>query len=41
MKVGFAFRMGYPVSKPTMSLRVRRDLEAFTHHNRFGKKSLG
>ena len=41
MKVAFAFRMGHPVSKPTKHLRVRRDLETFTHHNRFGNKDLG
>jgi nitroreductase len=40
MKIAFAFRMGYPVSKPTKRLRVRRDVEAFTHHNRFGNNNL-
>jgi nitroreductase len=37
MKVAFVFRLGYPVSTPIESLRVRRDAEAFTHLNRFGK----
>jgi len=41
MKVAFAFRLGYPVTTPVESLRVRRDAEAFTHHNRFGNKGLG
>jgi nitroreductase len=41
MKVAFAFRMGYPVSKPAKRLRVRRDVETFTYHNRFGDKGLG
>jgi nitroreductase len=41
MKVAFALRLGYPVSTPVKSLRVRRDADAFTHHNRFGNKGLG
>jgi len=41
MKVAFVFRLGYPVSTPVKSLRVRRDAEAFTHHNRFGNKGFG
>jgi nitroreductase len=41
MKVAFTFRMGYPVSKPAKHLRVRRDVEMFTYHNRFGNKGLG
>jgi nitroreductase len=41
MKVAFAFRIGYPVSKPAKRLRVRRDVEMFTYHNRFGNKGLG
>jgi nitroreductase len=41
MKVAFALRMGYPVSKPPEHLRVRRDLEMFTYHNRFGNKGFG
>jgi nitroreductase len=41
MKVAFALRLGYPLSTPTESLRVRRDADAFTHHNRFGNKGLG
>ena len=41
MKVAFALRMGHPVSKPAKRLRVRRDLEMFTHHNGFGNRGLG
>jgi nitroreductase len=40
MKIAFAVRMGYPISAPTKQLRVRRDTEDFTHHNRFGNKGL-
>jgi nitroreductase len=40
MKIAFAVRMGYPLSAPTKYLRVRRDVEDFTHHNRFGNKGL-
>jgi nitroreductase len=38
MKIAFACRLGYPASTPTKYLRVRRDVEDFTHHNRFGNK---
>jgi hypothetical protein len=41
MKVAFAFRIGHPVSKPAKHLRVRRDLEMFTYHNRFENKGFG
>ena len=41
MKVAYALRIGHPVSRPAKRLRVRRDLEMFTHHNRFGNKGLG
>jgi nitroreductase len=36
LKIPFAFRLGYPVSLPAKYPRVRRDIEDFTHHNRFG-----
>ena len=39
LKVGFACRLGYPVGDPKY-LRVRRDIEDFVHHNRFGNKGL-
>jgi nitroreductase len=41
MKVAFTFRLGYPASTPVEGLRVRRDVDAFTHHNWFGNKGLG
>ncbi len=41
LKIAFACRLGYPVSKPAKYLRVRRDMKDFTHHNRFGHKGLG
>jgi nitroreductase len=40
MKIAFASRLGYPVSKPGKYLRVRRDVADFTHHNRFGNKGV-
>jgi nitroreductase len=41
MKVAFAARLGYPVSKPAKHLRVRRDVEMFAHHNQFGNNKFG
>lgn len=38
MRVAFAFRLGYPVSKPARHLRVRRDPETFTHYNKYENK---
>ncbi len=40
LKIPFAFRLGYPVSAPAKYVRVRRDIEDFTYHNRFGKRGL-
>jgi len=37
--IGFTMRLGYPVA-PINYLRVRRDLEDFTHHNGFKNKGL-
>jgi len=34
--IAFSCRLGYPVSEPAKWLRVRRDVEDFTHQNRFG-----
>jgi len=39
LKIGFAVRLGYPLSDPKY-LRVRRDIEDFVHHNRFGSKGI-
>lgn len=41
IKIAFGCRVGYPVSEPGKRLRVRRDVEDLTHHNRFGNKGLG
>jgi nitroreductase len=38
LKIPFAFRLGYPVSPPAKYPRVRRDIEDFTHHDRFGSR---
>ena len=35
MRIAYAVRLGYPISKPSKFLRVRRDLEEFAHYNRF------
>jgi nitroreductase len=39
MEIAFAVRLGYPVSKGGY-LRVRRDLDDFAHHNRFGNRGF-
>jgi nitroreductase len=39
VKIAYACRLGYPVSAPAKYLRVRRDVEDFTHHNRFGNRA--
>jgi nitroreductase len=39
MGIGFTCKLGYPVSE-TDVLRVRRDIEDFTHHNKYGEKGL-
>jgi nitroreductase len=38
MKIAFAIRLGYPKSAPTRYMRVRRDVDDFTHYNRFSNK---
>ena len=40
LTIAFGLRMGYALPTPTKYLRVRREVEEFTHHNRFGNKSL-
>jgi nitroreductase len=35
MKISFAVRLGYPVDEPRRYLRVRREIESFTHHNTY------
>jgi nitroreductase len=41
MKIAFAVRLGYPTSIPSKYLRVRRDVDAFVHHNQFGNRGIG
>jgi nitroreductase len=40
LKIAFGLRMGYALPTPTKYLRVRREVEEFTHHNRFCNRSL-
>jgi nitroreductase len=35
-RVAFSCRVGYPVQEPADQLRVRRDVDNFTHFNRYG-----
>jgi hypothetical protein len=37
MNIAFTVRLGYPISGPARYLRVRRDVEEFTHHNQYQK----
>jgi nitroreductase len=39
LQIAFSVRLGYPAN-PVKYLRVRRDIEGFTHHNRFDSKGL-
>jgi nitroreductase len=39
MELGFACKLGYPVSESDYA-RVRRDVESFTHHNKYGQIGL-
>lgn len=41
LKIVFAARLGYPIASSAKYLRVRREVEDFTHHNRFGNKGIG
>jgi nitroreductase len=38
LKVAFTCRLGYPTAQRGAYPRVRRDIEDFTHFNRFGKR---
>lgn len=38
MQIAFASRLGYPIPTGFKYLRVRRNLEDFAHHNRFGAR---
>jgi nitroreductase len=38
LKIAYAIRLGYPISKSSQPPRVRRDVAGFAHHNRFGNR---
>ena len=38
MQISFAARLGYPIPTGFKYVRVRREVESFTHHNRYGIK---
>ncbi|MGD0818272.1 MAG: nitroreductase family protein [Methanomassiliicoccales archaeon] len=40
MNVVYGLRLGYPISPTSESLRVRRDLDEFTHRNGYGNKGF-
>jgi len=40
LKIAFTVRLGYVAAAPQRTLRVRRDIEDFSHHNRFGNKII-
>jgi nitroreductase len=41
LRIAFTFRLGYPAAKPETYLRVRRDIQDFTHHNRYRRRTSG
>jgi nitroreductase len=41
LKIVFAIRLGYPAVPPGKTLRVRREIEDFSHHNHYGDKGIG
>jgi nitroreductase len=40
LKIAFSCRLGYSVTPPAKYLRVRRDINEFASHNKFGCKDL-
>jgi hypothetical protein len=40
LKIAFTVRLGYPLPVPARYPRVRRHLEDFIHHNRFGRRGM-
>jgi len=40
LKIAFTIRLGYVIAAPSRHLRVRRDIEDFSHHNHFGNKGI-
>jgi len=41
LKIAFCARLGYAAGTPPRTLRVRRDIEDFSHHNGFANKGIG
>lgn len=39
LRIAYTIRLGYPTI-PVKSLRVRRDIETFTHHNRYCQRGI-
>ena len=39
LKIAFSIRLGYAAAAPPR-LRIRRDIEDFSHHNQFGNKGI-
>jgi nitroreductase len=39
LRIAFGIRLGYAPPAERRDLRVRRDVEEFTHHNRFGNRT--
>ena len=39
LKIAYTIRLGYP-TMPAKGLRVRRDIEAFSHFNRYGQREI-
>lgn len=40
LRIVYGIRLGYAAGKTGKPLRVRRDVENFTHHNRYGNKGI-
>jgi nitroreductase len=40
LKIAFSVRLGYAAVAPSRHLRVRRDIQDFSHHNHFGNKGI-
>lgn len=38
MKIAYAIRLGYAAAEPHKIRRARREIEKFTHHNKYGKR---
>jgi hypothetical protein len=40
LHIAFTARLGYIAGEPRRYLRVRREIEDFSHHNHFGDKGI-